>query len=411
MRKKLRGEFMKYIIILGDGMADRPIAKLGNKTPLMAADVSYMDKLAEMGKTGMFQSVPLDMPPGSEVANLAVLGYDVHKVYQGRGVLEGASMGVNIEEGDLAMRCNLLCIEDGNIKNHSAGHISTEESHVLVDFLNEKLATDKIRFYPGISFRHLLVVKGGNNDLKFTPPHDVPGTAFKDVMIEATSEKGKNTTDLLNDLILESQKLLKEHPINIKRMSGGKDPANSVWFWSSGYKPQMNTLKDRFGISGAVISAVDIIKGLGVFAGMDVIEVEGATGLTDTNYEGKAEAAVNALTDHDLVYLHVEATDEAGHAGDAELKIKALEYLDKRVVKYIIEETVKLDEPVSIALLPDHATPCEVRTHTHDAIPFVIYNPIEQPDSVKKYDEESCQEGGFGTIKEDEFIRILLGNL
>lgn len=400
---------MKYVIILGDGMADRPIAELGNKTPLMAADVRYMDKLAELGKTGMFQSVPLDMPPGSEVANLAVLGYDVRQVYQGRGVLEGASMGVKIEEGDLAMRCNLLCLEEGRIKNHSAGHISTQEAHVLIDFLNERLATDKIRFYPGISFRHLLVVKGGNNDLKFTPPHDVPGTPFQDVLIEAISGKGEETAHLLNDLILKSQELLKDHPINKKRSAAGKDPANSVWFWSAGYKPEMKTMKELFGVSGAVISAVDIIKGLGIFAGMDVIEVEGATGLTDTNYEGKAEAAVNALKDHDLVYLHVEATDEAGHAGDVDLKILALEYLDKRIVKYVMEETTKLAEPVSIALLPDHSTPCEVRTHTHDAIPFVIYNPEAKPDEVTEYNEEACRKGGFGLIKEDEFIRILLG--
>lgn len=402
---------MKYIIILGDGMADHRIKKLGNKTPLMAANIPNIDNLAKIGKTGMFQTVPLDMPPGSEVANLAVLGYDVSEVYQGRGVLEGASMGVNIEAGDLAMRCNLLCIEDEKIKNHSAGHISTEESHVLIDFLNENLATDKIRFYPGISFRHLLVVQGGNNNLKFTPPHDVPGTPFKDVMIESTSEKGKDTAALLNDLILKSHKLLKDHPINQKRIAEGKDSANSVWFWSSGYKPEMKTLKELYGISGAVISAVDIIKGLGIFAGMDVIKVEGATGLTDTNYEGKAEAAVKALKDHDLIYLHVEATDEAGHAGDVDLKIKALEYLDERVVKYVIEETAKMDEDISIAVLPDHATPCEVRTHTHDAVPFIIYNPKEKPDDVQEYDEESCKNGSFGLLKEDEFIRTLLDKM
>ena len=402
---------MKYIIILGDGMADHRIKKLGNKTPLMAANIPNIDNLAKIGKTGMFQTVPLDMPPGSEVANLAVLGYDVSEVYQGRGVLEGASMGVNIEAGDLAMRCNLLCIEDEKIKNHSAGHISTEESHVLIDFLNENLATDKIRFYPGISFRHLLVVQGGNNNLKFTPPHDVPGTPFKDVMIESTSEKGKDTAALLNDLILKSHKLLKDHPINQKRIAEGKDSANSVWFWSSGYKPEMKTLKELYGISGAVISAVDIIKGLGIFAGMDVIKVEGATGLTDTNYEGKAEAAVKALKDHDLIYLHVEATDEAGHAGDVDLKIKALEYLDERVVKYVIEETAKMDEDISIAVLPDHATPCEVRTHNHDAVPFIIYNPKEKPDDVQEYDEESCKNGSFGLLKEDEFIRTLLDKM
>jgi len=399
---------MKYIIILGDGMADHPIKKLGNRTPLQAANIPNIDKLAKMGRCGLFQSVPLDMPPGSEVANLAVLGYDVHKVYEGRGVLEGASMGVEIKEGDLAMRCNLICIEDDKIKNHSSGHISTEESHILIDFLNEKLANEIIEFHKGISFRHLLVIKGGNNDLMFTPPHDVPGTRFKDVMIKPTSSNGNETCNLLNDLILKSQELLKDHPVNLKRVAEGKDPANSVWFWSSGYKPSMRTLNDKYGISGAVISAVDIIKGLGVYAGMDVIEVEGATGLTDTNYEGKAQAAVEAIKTHDLVYLHVEATDEAGHAGDVDLKIKALEYLDARVVKYVYEATSNMEEDVTIAVLPDHATPCEIRTHTHDAIPFIIYNPNYEADDITEYDEESCKNGGFGMIEEDEFITTLL---
>ncbi len=399
---------MKYIIILGDGMADHPIKKLGSKTPLQVANIPNIDKLAKMGRCGLFQSVPLDMPPGSEVANLAVLGYDVRKVYEGRGVLEGASMGVDIKEGELAMRCNLICIKNEKIKNHSAGHISTEESHILIDFLNEQLSNDFVEFHKGISFRHLLVVKNGSNDLQFTPPHDVPGTLFKNVMIKSTSSNGKDTCKLLNDLILRSQELLKDHPININRIANGKDPANSVWFWSSGYKPSMLTLYEKFGITGAVISAVDIIKGLGIYAGMNVIEVEGATGLTDTNYEGKAAAAVEAIKTHDLVYLHVEATDEAGHSGDAELKIKALEYLDARVVKYLLEETSKLEEDVAIAVLPDHSTPCEVRTHTHDAVPFIIYNPKLDADEVYEYNEESCKSGGFGLIEEDEFIRTFL---
>ena len=400
---------MKYIIILGDGMADHPIEKLGDRTPLQAANIPNIDKLAKMGRCGLFQSVPFDLPPGSEVANLAVLGYDVHKVYQGRGVLEGASMGVKINDGDLAMRCNLICIEDGKIKNHSAGHIDTKESHILIDFLNDKLSNDLLKFHRGISYRHLFVMKDGNNDLQFTPPHDVPGTPFKDVMIRPTSNNGEDTCNLLNDLILRSQELLKDHPINKKRIANGKDPANSVWFWSSGYKPSMRTLTEKFGISGAVISAVDIIKGLGVYAGMEVIEVMGATGLTDTNYEGKAAAAIEAIKTNDLVYLHVEATDEAGHSGDAELKIKALEYLDARIVKYVMEEASKLDEDISIAILPDHATPCEIRTHTHDAVPFIIYNPNLNADDVLEYTEDACSKGVFGVIEEDEFMRSLLG--
>ena len=400
---------MKYIIILGDGMADHPIEKLGDRTPLQAANIPNIDKLAKMGRCGLFQSVPFDLPPGSEVANLAVLGYDVHKVYQGRGVLEGASMGVKINDGDLAMRCNLICIEDGKIKNHSAGHIDTKESHILIDFLNDKLSNDLLKFHRGISYRHLFVMKDGNNDLHFTPPHDVPGTPFKDVMIRPTSNNGEDTCNLLNDLILRSQELLKDHPINKKRIANGKDPANSVWFWSSGYKPSMRTLTEKFGISGAVISAVDIIKGLGIYAGMEVIEVMGATGLTDTNYEGKAAAAIEAIKTNDLVYLHVEATDEAGHSGDAELKIKALEYLDARIVKYVMEEASKLDEDISIAILPDHATPCEIRTHTHDAVPFIIYNPNLNADDVLEYTEDACSKGVFGVIEEDEFMRSLLG--
>ncbi|MFC1887852.1 cofactor-independent phosphoglycerate mutase [Candidatus Cloacimonadota bacterium] len=400
---------MKYIIILGDGMSDRPIADLDNKTPLMTANIPNIDKICKLGRTGLYQSVPLDMPPGSEVANLAVLGYDVRKVYEGRGVLEGASLGIKIKDDDLTMRCNLLCIEHGRIKNHSAGHISTEESSVLIDYLNEKLSDEYVRFYTGFSFRHVLVVNKGNNDLKFTPPHDVPGTLFKDVMIEATSKNGENTAQLLNNIILKSQELLKDHPINRKRMKAGKDPANSVWFWSSGYKPKMKTMKEKFGISGAVISAVDIIKGLGIIAGMQVIEVEGATGLTDTNYEGKAEAAVKAIQEHDLVYVHVEATDEAGHAGDVALKIKALEYLDNRLVKLIYDKVQQLDEDVAIAILPDHSTPCEIRTHTHDPVPFIILKPGEEPDNVISYNEDSVKSGYYKLLKEDEFIRTLIG--
>jgi len=402
---------MKYIIILGDGMSDRKISSLGNRTPLMVADIPAIDNICRLGRTGLYQSVPLDMPPGSEVANLAVLGYDVKKVYEGRGVLEAASLGINLEQSDLTMRCNLISIENGKIKNHSAGHISTEESAVLIDYLNEHLADDLIRFHKGISYRHVMVLKEGNNDLKFTPPHDVPGTPFRDVMIIPASPKGQKTAQLLNNLILKSQELLQDHPINLQRIKAGKDAANSVWFWSSGYKPKMSTLKTKFGISGAVISAVDIIKGLGILAGMDVIEVEGATGLSDTNYEGKAEAAVEALKDHDLVYVHVEATDEAGHAGDIDLKIKSLEYLDNRLVRLIFNKVKELDDEITIAITPDHSTPCEVRSHTHDPVPFIIYDPQKPADRVQEYNEFSCKEGSLGLIKEDEFIRLLLGKL
>ncbi|MCD4828402.1 MAG: cofactor-independent phosphoglycerate mutase [Candidatus Cloacimonetes bacterium] len=398
---------MKYIIILGDGMSDRPIASRGGKTPLMLANIPHIDELARKGRNGRLITVPADMPPGSEVANLAVLGYDVRKVYQGRGVLEGASMGVEIADTDLAMRCNLICIEGDNIKNHSAGHIHTDEAHVLIDYLNERLADDVISFHRGISYRHLAVVHNGSNDISFTPPHDVPGSPWRDELVKASSTAGQPTADLLNRLIVKSQELLAAHPINLKRIEQGLDPANCAWFWSAGYKPAMKTMGEKYGVTGAVITAVDIIKGLGIYAGMDVIEVQGATGLIDTNYEGKAAAAVAALDNHDLVYLHVEATDEAGHEGDIDLKIKALEYLDSRLVKHIVQQVASLD--VAIAVIPDHATPCELRTHTHDAVPFIIYKPGATPDAVAQYNETAAQNGDYGLLEGEEFIKALLG--
>lgn len=399
---------MKHIIILGDGMADRPLDKLDGKTPLMVARKPNIDALCAHGRCGKLITVPEDMPPGSEVANLAVLGYDPREVYQGRGVLEAASMGVELEMDDLAMRCNLICVENGRIKNHSAGHISTEEATELIGALNRELATPEIKFHAGFSYRHLFVMKNGSDKIACTPPHDVPGTPFADVMVRATSPEGEETAHALNSLILASQKILAEHPVNLARIANGKDPANSIWFWSQGHRPKMKTLQELYGIRGAVISAVDLIKGLGIYAGMDVIEVEGATGLYDTNYEGKAQAAVDALAKYDFVYLHVEATDEAGHEGDIDLKIRTIEYLDSRIVKFVAEETAKMAEPVAIGITPDHATPCAVRTHVHDPVPFVIFNPLLPPDEVIQYDEESVKRGFYGTLRGAEFIKALL---
>ncbi len=400
---------MKYVIIIGDGMSDYPIEKLGGKTPLMAADVPNMNKLAKMGRCGKYQTVPPELPPGSEVANMAVLGYDVRKLYQGRGVLEAASMGVKLNSNDLAMRCNLICIENGRIKNHSAGHISSAEAHELIDSLNKELGDKNMTFYKGVSYRHLFVLKNGRKEVKLTPPHDVPGTPFRDVMPKSLIPEADKTCNVLTDLILRSQEILAEHPVNKKRVSEGKDPGNSIWLWSAGYKPEMKTLKELYGKSGAVISAVDLLWGIGVYAGMDIIHVEGATGLYTNNYEGKAKAAVDALKTHDLVYLHIEATDEASHEGNVELKIRSIEYLDKRAVKYIMEETAKFSEPVAIAVTPDHATPCSVRTHTYDPVPFVIYRPGEAPDSVTEYNEFSVDKGYYGLIKDDQFIKALFG--
>jgi 2,3-bisphosphoglycerate-independent phosphoglycerate mutase len=399
---------LKAIVILGDGMADRPIKKLGGKTPLMVAKTPNIDALCSKGRTGKLITIPDDMPPGSEVANLGVLGYNVHEVYQGRGVLEAASMGVHLGPTDLALRCNIICIEDGKIKNHSAGHITSEESAKLITTLNEKLGSDIVAFHPGVSYRHLLIIKEGVNDVECTPPHDVPGTPFRDVPVKSKSSKGRATADLLNNLILESQELLEDHPVNQMRMSESKDPGNSIWPWAPGHKPKMKTLQELYGINGAVISAVDLIKGIGVYAGLSVIEVEGATGLYDTNYEGKARAGVDALKRTDFVFLHIEASDEAGHEGNIDLKIKTIEYLDGRVVKYIMEEREKMEDPIAIAILPDHPTPCEIRTHVHDPVPFIICRPGETPDKVTEYYETSVEKGYYGTLKGDQFIKALL---
>lgn len=400
---------MKHIIILGDGMADERIAKLNNKTPLEAANKPYMDLLAKKGCCGLLHTVPSGFKPGSEIANMCVLGYDVRTEFEGRGSLEAASIGVAIQKGEMAMRCNLICVQDGKIKNHSAGHISNEEAKELIEYLQAELGNEVFTFHNGISYRHLLIMKGGNKQITCTPPHDVPGAEVNSVLVKADVAEAEETAKLLNELTLRSQELLENHPVNLKRKAASKDPANSIWVWSPGYKPSMKTLKEKFGIgSGAVISAVDLIKGIGIYAGLESIEVEGATGLYNTNYEGKAEAAINALKEHDFVFLHVEASDEAGHEGDIDLKVKTIEYLDSRIVKPIYEEVSKWDEPVSIAILPDHPTPCAIRTHSASAVPFIIYNPEDEADKVEVYDEFSVKEGVYGILNEDEFIKSFL---
>ena len=347
------------------------------------------------------------MPPGSEIANLSVLGYDVHEVFEGRGVLEAASIGVPINEGELGLRCNIICIENEKIKNHSAGHITTEEAGELIKSLQNELNSEKVKFYAGVSYRHLLVVEGGNKNIRCTPPHDVPGTPFRDVMVKEKSDDAKDTAQLMNDLILRSQEVLKNHPVNLKRIEAGKDPGNSIWMWSPGYKPSMKTYNELYNKSGAIISAVDLLYGIGAYAGFKAIHVEGSTGLYNTNYEGKAKAAVEALKEVDFVYLHIEASDEAGHEGNFELKTKTIEYLDQRVVKYIVDETAKMNEQVAIAILPDHPTPCSIKTHTHEPVPFMIYHPDESADEVMEYNEFSVEKGYYGTLKGNEFIKAL----
>ena len=390
-------------------MADEPIEALGGKTPMQYADTPYMDKLAEMGVTGRMKTVADGFHPGSEVANMAVLGYDLPTVYEGRGVLEAASIGYDLKPSEMAMRCNLICVEGDILKNHSSGHITTEEADELIRFLNEKLGSDRIHFYTGVSYRHLLVVKGGDKRLDCTPPHDVPLHPFRPLMIKPEAPEAQETADLLNNLILQSQEILKDHPVNLQRIAAGKDPANSIWPWSPGYRPAMQTMQEMYGFKqGSVISAVDLIRGIGVYAGLEVIDVEGATGLYDTNYEGKAHAALEALKTNDFVYLHVEASDEAGHEGDVDLKIRTIAKLDKRAIGILFEELQKWDEPVAIAVLPDHPTPCAIRTHTNTPVPFLIYKPGQEPDSVTRFDEFSVLEGKHGILEKDEFIKELL---
>ena len=396
---------MKYIIVLGDGMADEPIEALENKTPLQAVSKPAIDWVAAHGRSGMLATVPAGFAPGSEIANLSVLGYDVPKVFEGRGSLEAASMGVKIEDGDMAMRCNLITIEDGKIKNHSAGHISNAEAAELIAFLQKELGGEDVNFFPGVSYRHLLKIKGGSKRIVTTPPHDVPGTPYKDVLVRAADTDGEPTARQLNELIERSMTLLENHPVNLARKAAGKDPANSIWPWSPGYRPQMQTLMQRYGIgSGVVISAVDLIKGIGVYAGLESIDVEGATGLYNTNYEGKAQAAIEALRTHDFVFLHIEASDEAGHEGDVALKMKTIEYLDRRIVKPILDAVSTWNEPVSIAILPDHPTPCALRTHTSKPIPFTIYRTNEPGDEVQAFDEFAARKGSYGDLSGDQFM-------
>ncbi len=398
----------KNIIILGDGMADEPIASLGNKTPLQAAHTPYMDFLAKKGRNGLLDTVPNGFAPGSEIANLSVLGYHVPSVYEGRGVLEAASMGVDILPGELAMRCNLVCLEGDLLKNHSAGHISSAEASELIEFLQKELGDETYSFHSGVSYRHLLKMKDGDKRLRCTPPHDIPEHPFLPFLIQPEHEDAASTADALNKLIFASQEILRDHPINKKRVAEGKDPANSIWPWSPGYHPQMKTLSDLYPIrSGAVISAVDLIRGIGVYAGLEVIMVEGATGLYDTNYEGKAQAALEALKEKDFVYLHIEASDEAGHEGNVPLKVKTIEYLDSRIVKTIYEETLSWDVPVTITILPDHPTPCAIRTHTREAIPFLIWHKDIEPDCVQTYDEIAARMGSYGLLQGDQLMKTI----
>ena len=401
---------MKHIIILGDGMADHAIGRLGGMTLMQYAHTPVMDLLAKEGRCGRLLTVPEGFSPGSEVANTCILGYDLHKVYEGRGPLEAASIGYEMQSGDLAMRCNIITLADGKIKNHHGGHLTTDDGTLLIEYLNKCLGNDRIKFIPGIQYRHLLVIKGGNKEVDCAPPHDHPNEPWQPLLPKPNVQSAEDTAELLNDLILKSQDLLAEHPFNIERQKQGKDMANSIWPWSGGYRPQMQTLMEMYPQikRGDVISAVDLIRGIGKYAGLRSIEVEGATGLANTNYEGKAQAAIEALHHDDFVFLHVEASDEAGHDGDLELKLQTIEDLDRRIVTPIYEAVNRWDEPVCIAILPDHPTPVEIRTHLAEPVPFLIWHHDIDPDKVQTIDEVSCVNGSYGLLRYQEFMNELM---
>ena len=412
---------MKHIIILGDGMADHAVERLGGKTLLQYADTPYMDMLARKGRTGRLVTVPDGFMPGSEVANTAILGYDLNKVYEGRGPLEAASIGYDMQPDDLALRCNIITLSDGKIINHHGGHLTTEQGDVLIKYLNEKLGNDNIRFITGIQYRHLLIIKGGNKHIVCAPPHDHPNQEWRPLLVKAEQPQDEQeaaewkkeskltpeeTAELVNRLILDSQKLLETHPFNASR----EVKANSIWPWSGGYRPKMPTLMQMYPQvkTGAVISAVDLIRGIGRYAGLEVIKVPGATGLANTNYEGKAQAALEALKHKDFVFLHIEASDEAGHDGDLELKLRTIENLDHRAVEPIYNKVKTWDEPVCIAVMPDQPTPVAIRTHVKEPVPFEIWYPGIEPDSVQTYDEVSCVQGSYGLLRLQEFMQTFM---
>ena len=417
---------MKHIIILGDGMADLPVERLGGKTLLQYAHKSMMDQLAREGRCGRLITVPEGFPPGSEVANTAILGYDLNKVYEGRGPLEAASIGYEMADDDFAIRCNIITLADGKIITHNGGNLETEDADVLIKYLNENLAKpineregcERVKFITGIQYRHLLVIKGGSKHIVCAPPHDHPNEVWRELLVKAEEnapvEAGRlsaqQTADLINEMILKSQDLLAKHPFNQERAKRGERQANSIWPWSGGYRPSMETLQQQYPEikSGTVISAVDLIRGIGHYAGLKIVEVEGATGLADTNYEGKAQAAIEALENDDFVFVHVEASDEAGHDGDLELKLKTIEYLDQRLIAPIYNKVESSNEPVCIAILPDHLTPVEQRIHVGQPVPFLIWYRGIEADDVQQYDEVSCVSGSYGLLKLNEFMQALM---
>lgn len=390
---------MKYIILIGDGMADYPIPELGDLTPLQAANKPNMDFIAKHGRNGIAKTVPDDKPPGSDVANLCIMGYDPERYYSGRGPLEAASIGVDLQKDEIAFRCNLITEKNGLLADYSSGHISSDEARVLINAVDNELGRN-CKFHSGVSYRHLLVMKQGERAV-CTPPHDVIGQPIDDVL-----PRGEES-EILIDLIRASKSILETHEINIKRKKNGKNIANLIWPWGQGKAPDMPTFRELYGISGSIISAVDLLKGIGKYAGLDVIDVPGATGYLDTNFAGKAAYALESLKERDFVLVHVEAPDEAGHMGNIEAKIKAIEDFDEKVVGGMLNELAGFGD-YRILVLPDHPTPLSIRTHTRDPVPFALYSSNESADYVDRFDEFAAKEGVFGLVEGYKLMKLLV---
>lgn len=399
---------MKILILLGDGMSDQPVAELDNKTPLQAAQTPNMDFLAKNGIMGLAHTVPEGLPPGSDVANLSVFGYDPRTCYTGRSPLEALSMGIELGADDVAFRMNMVTLQPhaGKVymEDFSAGHISSDESHQLVATLQEELGNEQFQFFAGVGYRHLMIWRGGKDTMKAVPPHDISGKSILDYM--PTGEGADQLIWMMN----AAQMALHNHPVNRARMERDELPANSVWLWGHGKMPKLTSYREKFGLSGAVISAVDLLKGIGVCAGLDVINVPGATGYIDTNYKGKAEAALKAFEDHDFVYVHVEAPDEASHNGSLQHKIQAIEDFDRLVVGTVLEQAGRFED-LRILCCPDHPTPVALMTHTSDPVPFAIYRTsCKQNNGAVSYDEFQAKGTGLVVKNGHDLMQMLLKN-
>lgn len=400
---------MKYIIVLGDGMADRPIESIGNRTPLEAANKPHIDALAGKSTVGLVSTVPEGMKPGSDVANLSVLGYDPKVCYTGRSPLEALSIGIDLKEEDIALRANLVTLsddenfEDKTMVDYSAGEISTPEATELIAAVEKALGSDVLKFYAGVSYRHCLVWKNGTLTNDFTPPHDISGRKIAEYL-----PKGSDSA-LFRALIEKSGEVLKNHPVNAARKATGKNPATNLWFWGAGTKPALADFEKTFGLKGAMISAVDLLKGIAIGANMKSIDVEGSTGNLDTNWKGKTDAALKALLSdgYDFVYLHMEAPDEMGHQGSAEKKIKAIEYVDQ-VVGWLLDGLS--GTPFTMAVLPDHATPVCIRTHSSEPVPFLVYNSEKERKGPEKYDERTAAATGFTLSHGSDVLNLMKNN-